>query len=140
MRYKESDKSLPEIAEELGVAGIVEGSVVRDGNRVRIGASVYLVREEGGAEEKSEQDLLDTRTVAIERLSVGGDVDERLLRAFRRVDGSNTEFAGQLASFPLIEVLQLLMQTHRSGTLNMEVENGHAAVEIRNGEVLNAIF
>ena len=40
MRFKESDKSLPEIAEELGVAGVVEGSVVRDGDRVRITAQL----------------------------------------------------------------------------------------------------
>lgn len=113
---------------------------LKDGNRIRIGATVYLVREEDGSAEKSEQDLLDTGTVALERLSLGGDVDEKLLRAFRRVDGSNTEFAGQLASFPLIEVLQLLMQTHRSGTLNMEVEDGHASVEIRNGDVMNAAY
>jgi tetratricopeptide (TPR) repeat protein len=36
MRYKESDKSLPEIARELNVQGIVEGSVFRAGDRVRI--------------------------------------------------------------------------------------------------------
>ncbi len=40
MRFVGSDRSLPEIAEELGVAGIVEGSVVRDGNRVRITAQL----------------------------------------------------------------------------------------------------
>ena len=36
MRYKQSDKSLPEIAQELNVQGIVEGSVFRAGDRVRI--------------------------------------------------------------------------------------------------------
>jgi TolB-like protein len=36
MRYKQSDKSLPEIAQELGVQGVVEGSVFRAGDRVRI--------------------------------------------------------------------------------------------------------
>ena len=36
MRYKQSDKSLPEIARELGVEGVVEGSVFRAGDRVRI--------------------------------------------------------------------------------------------------------
>lgn len=113
---------------------------LKDGNRIRIGATVYLLRSEDGGEERKEQDLLDTGTVALERLSLGTDVDEKLLRAFRRVDGANTEFAGQLSSFALIEVLQLLMQTHRSGTLNIEVEAGHATVEIRNGEVLNATY
>jgi TolB-like protein len=36
MRYKQSDRSLPEIAQELGVQGVVEGSVFRSGDRVRI--------------------------------------------------------------------------------------------------------
>ncbi|MGI8837633.1 MAG: tetratricopeptide repeat protein [Pyrinomonadaceae bacterium] len=36
MRYKQSGKSIPEIAKELGVDGIVEGSVQRSGDRIRI--------------------------------------------------------------------------------------------------------
>src|ERR1700693_3426459 len=36
MRYKKSDKTLPEIARELNVDGIVEGTVQRSGDRVRI--------------------------------------------------------------------------------------------------------
>lgn len=40
MRYKKSSKSLPEIARELNVEAIVEGSVVRSGGRVRINAQL----------------------------------------------------------------------------------------------------
>ena len=40
MRYKGSPKPLPEIARELGVDGIVEGSVARSGGRVRITAQL----------------------------------------------------------------------------------------------------
>jgi TolB-like protein/DNA-binding winged helix-turn-helix (wHTH) protein/Tfp pilus assembly protein PilF len=40
MHYKGSAKSLPEIARELGVEGVVEGSVVRSGGRVRITAQL----------------------------------------------------------------------------------------------------
>jgi eukaryotic-like serine/threonine-protein kinase len=40
MRYKGTNKSLPEIAKELNVDGIVEGSVMRSGNRVRISAQL----------------------------------------------------------------------------------------------------
>ena len=42
MHYKKTSKMVPEIARELGVEGIVEGSVERSGNRVRI--RVHLVR------------------------------------------------------------------------------------------------
>jgi tetratricopeptide (TPR) repeat protein len=38
MHYKNSTKKLPEIAEELGVDYLVEGSVARDGNSVRLQA------------------------------------------------------------------------------------------------------
>jgi TolB-like protein/DNA-binding winged helix-turn-helix (wHTH) protein len=40
MRYKGSKKGLPEIARELNVDGIVEGSVMRSGNRVRVTAQL----------------------------------------------------------------------------------------------------
>ena len=40
MRYKGTNKSLPQIAKELNVDGIVEGSVMRSGNRVRITAQL----------------------------------------------------------------------------------------------------
>lgn len=44
MRYKNTDKSLPEIAHQLGVDGIVEGSVLRSGGRVRITAQLIYAR------------------------------------------------------------------------------------------------
>jgi non-specific serine/threonine protein kinase len=40
MRYKGTDKSIPEVARELNVDGIVEGSVRRAGDRVRITAQL----------------------------------------------------------------------------------------------------
>lgn len=39
-RFKKGDKALPEIARELNVDGIVEGTVQRSGNRVRITAQL----------------------------------------------------------------------------------------------------
>jgi serine/threonine-protein kinase len=44
MRYKNSDKPLPEIAKELNVKGIVAGSALKEGGRVRI--SVQLIEAE----------------------------------------------------------------------------------------------
>jgi serine/threonine-protein kinase len=40
MRYKQTDLSMPEIAAELGVEGLIEGSVLRDGDEVRITAQL----------------------------------------------------------------------------------------------------
>ncbi len=40
MQYKDSKKSLPQIAKELGVDAVVEGSVMRSGDKVRITAQL----------------------------------------------------------------------------------------------------
>jgi TolB-like protein/Tfp pilus assembly protein PilF len=40
MRYKDTDKNAPEIAKELGVDAIIEGSVLKGGNDVRITAQL----------------------------------------------------------------------------------------------------
>ena len=46
MRYKGAKKSLPEIARELNVDAVVEGSVVRSSNRVRINAQLIQAAPE----------------------------------------------------------------------------------------------
>lgn len=46
MRYKDTDKSLPEIARELNVDAVIEGSVLRAGDRVRITAQLVEAKED----------------------------------------------------------------------------------------------
>jgi serine/threonine-protein kinase len=60
MRYKGSDKPLPEIARELNVDGLVEGSVMRAGDRVRITAQLIHAATDQHIWAKSyERDLSD---------------------------------------------------------------------------------
>jgi tetratricopeptide (TPR) repeat protein len=47
MAYEDSKKSLREIARELGVATVLEGSVQRSGNRVRVQAQLIDARTDG---------------------------------------------------------------------------------------------
>jgi eukaryotic-like serine/threonine-protein kinase len=47
MQYKHTEKTLQEIAQELNVDAVVEGSVVRAGNRVRISAKLFQTNVEG---------------------------------------------------------------------------------------------
>jgi TolB-like protein/Tfp pilus assembly protein PilF len=64
MRYRGSDKPLPDIAGELGVDHVLEGSVLRAGDRVRI--SLQLVRaqpEEHLWAERYERDVGDVLNV-----------------------------------------------------------------------------
>jgi TolB-like protein/Tfp pilus assembly protein PilF len=46
MHYKGTNKTLPEIARELHVDGVIEGSVMRSGNRVRITAQLIQARSD----------------------------------------------------------------------------------------------
>jgi serine/threonine protein kinase/tetratricopeptide (TPR) repeat protein len=60
MHYKNSTKTLPEIARELNVDGVVEGSVMRSGNRIRITAQlIHAQTDEHVWAETYERDLGD---------------------------------------------------------------------------------
>jgi len=46
MSYKGTKKTLPEIARELGVDGVVEGGVLREGKNVRISTQLFDVKQD----------------------------------------------------------------------------------------------
>jgi serine/threonine-protein kinase len=91
MRYKASGKSLPQIAQELNVDGVVEGSVLRAGNRVRITAQlIHAATDTHLWAESYERDLQDVlvlqcelaRTIAGEiKAAVTPEEATRLARA-----------------------------------------------------------
>ena len=66
MSYKRTRKPLPEIARELGVDAIVEGSVLRSGNRVRITAQLIEAADKHLWAQTYEGDLGDTLTLQSE--------------------------------------------------------------------------
>jgi TolB-like protein/Tfp pilus assembly protein PilF len=60
LRYKHSRKSLPEMAKELNVDAVVEGTVMRSGNRVRITAQlIRAANEQHLWADQFERDLRD---------------------------------------------------------------------------------
>jgi TolB-like protein/Flp pilus assembly protein TadD/predicted Ser/Thr protein kinase len=60
MRYKGTNKPLPEIARELKVDGVIEGSVLRSGSRVRITAQlIHAATDQHVWAESYERDLRD---------------------------------------------------------------------------------
>jgi len=66
-RYKESDKSLPEIAHELNVDAIIVGSAFRSGDRVRITAQlIYAPKDTNLWAETYDRDLRDVLTLQSE--------------------------------------------------------------------------
>jgi TolB-like protein len=76
MRYKKSDKSLPEIARELNVDAIVEGSVVRSGDRVRITAQLISAPNDTNLWAQTyDRDIRDVFTLQSEiAKSIAGEV------------------------------------------------------------------
>lgn len=108
------------------------------GSRIRIGATLYLV----GPTEEMEDDpnLIDTGTACMERLSLGQHVGDEIVRVLQNQGMGNTEFAGQLGSFGLLDILQLLVHTSRSGTLHIALEAGHAKIEVRQGKIETATY
>jgi TolB-like protein/Flp pilus assembly protein TadD len=104
MRYRDSDVSIPEIADQLGVDAVMEGSVLQAGNRVRISLQLLQARPEKALwSDTYERDLTDVlalhgevaRTVAgaisvtlttdeIEQLSRTETVDPRAYELYLR--------------------------------------------------------
>jgi TolB-like protein/DNA-binding winged helix-turn-helix (wHTH) protein/Tfp pilus assembly protein PilF len=102
MHYQGSRKTLPEIAQELEVDAVIEGSVARSGNRVRIDAQLIQAPSDRHLWSKSyERDIQDVlalenelaRTIALEvqvqltpkdqaRLSNGPPVDSKAYEAY----------------------------------------------------------
>ena len=76
MRYKGSKKSLPEIARDLHVDAIVEGSVLRSGDHVRINARLIDAAESQMWTEGYDRELRDV-------LSIQSDVASAIAREIR---------------------------------------------------------
>ena len=76
MRYKGSKKSLPEIARELQVDAVVEGSILRSGDRVRINARLMDAAERQMWSESYDRELRDI-------LSIQSDVASAIAREIR---------------------------------------------------------
>ena len=77
MHYKETKRTLPEIAQELGVEGVVQGSVMRVGNRVRISAQlIYGPNDKNLWAENYERDFKDS-------LALQGEVAQAIANEIR---------------------------------------------------------
>jgi serine/threonine protein kinase len=96
LRYKGTQKPVPEVARELGVDAIVEGSVRRAGDRVRISARLIDGKSDGEVWSKTyEREVTDVlnlqREVAIDiaemiRIEVTPNEHQRMTRPDRAVN------------------------------------------------------
>jgi hypothetical protein len=105
---------------------------LRHGSRIRVGASIYLLSTTAGPDS-----LLETGTVALEQMTLGRGIDEGILRSVRS-ERSQGGLAGQLDAFGLVDILQGVLPSGHDGTLHVALPSGHARVEVRRGEVVDA--
>lgn len=118
----------------------IEGRAkLTDCDRIRVGTTLFLVKLKDQTSTATGR-LDETGTIAFENLLLGDAADEGILRVVRSRAPATTDFAGQLASFGVVEVLQMLTNTHRSGTLNIALPDGHGTVDVRQGEVHHATY
>jgi len=115
---------------------IWDRTAIKEGALVRVGATVYLLQMAGDDEDAE----LDTGTVAIEKFSLGTEIDDEMLRVIERDGPLSTHFAGKLETLGLLEVLQMLINGQRSGTLNLNLADGQGRIEVRGGEVHSALY
>jgi TolB-like protein/DNA-binding winged helix-turn-helix (wHTH) protein/Tfp pilus assembly protein PilF len=92
LRYAQSTKTVPQIAEELGVDAVIEGTVQQFGSRVRVTVNFVQARPEGHLLAKSfEKDLPDVFRVQEE---IAGAVSEALhLRRPEPTSASTRQFS-----------------------------------------------
>ena len=94
MRYKGTKKSLPEIARELNVDGIVEGTVQRSGDRVRITAQlIHGPSDKHLWAHSYERELRDTLQLQEE---LAHDIGQRIVASLPNPSGGHS-----LSAYPL---------------------------------------
>jgi pSer/pThr/pTyr-binding forkhead associated (FHA) protein len=91
---------------------------LREGARIQVGGSIFLVRLR---EREEERELSDTGTVAFDRGTFVQDLD-----------------GGELARYGLVELLKLVFNAQRNVTVHIALATEHARIEVRGGEVLSA--
>ena len=103
MQYKESDKTIPEIAKELGASYIIAGSLRRQNNKVRISAQLINANDEQLWSDNYDGELDDV-------LKIQNDISKKIVEQLKIV--LTPEDIKTLTSFPTenIEAYQLVLK------------------------------
>ena len=104
LQYEKGTKPLPQSAGELGVDGIVEGSVQRSGNRVRITAQlIYAPQEQHLWADTYDRNLKDV-------LTLQSGVAAAIAESIRSKTGDSVEAARKPAASPSIQAIDDYLQ------------------------------
>ena len=129
MRYKNKDKDIKVIGKELGVATIVEGSVRRENNNIRVNAQ--LINVEDGFDlwaETYDRDLINV-------FDIQSDVAEKIARALKaklspeEIEGIEKKPTENLEAYSLYLKGRWLWNKRTEEDLNKAIEFFEQAIE-----------
>lgn len=123
-RYRNSSKSIPEIAAELGVSRIMEGRVMRDGDTIRI--NVQLI--EGASDKHIWAETYDRQLTVNDVLTIQSEVVEMIVR---QLDSDLTQQEDEaLAAMPTENLAAYTAYLKGKGYSDIEsIESLNAAIE-----------
>ena len=131
-RYADTEKAIPEIARELGVATVMEGAVQRSGNQVRI--NVQLI--DAQTDEHLWAEIFDRKLTADNLFAIQSEISSEIAKALqatlspdeqRRVSGRPTE---NLAAYSAYLRGRQLMARRTSAELDQAEREFLQAVEL----------
>jgi len=137
-RYRDTRKSLPEIARELDVAWIVEGGVQRAGDRVRVNAQLI----DPASDQHVWAESYDRRLTVENIFEIQSDLTRRIAAALeaelspadeRRVAAGTT---GSLEAYDLHQRGRFALNSRTPGGIRRAIENFTLAVERDSGYAL----
>jgi len=106
MRYQDSDKSIPEIARELGAAVVLEGAVQRSGDQVRI--NMQLI--DGATDEHLWAETYDRELTADNLFAIQADIARVVTGALQAVLTPAEEAALAAGSTANLEAYEAFLQ------------------------------
>ncbi len=124
MRYRDTDKSIREIGEELGVATVLEGGVQRSGTRVRV--TVQLI--DAASDDHLWAESYDEELTAANVFAIQSDVARQIARALQAT--LTPEVGARMGQRPTesLEAYDLYVQG-RFLLNTRQYENMHASVD-----------
>ena len=109
---------------------------LEDWSRIRIASATYLLSfvERGQSVPGGNKFIEDEAdmTVALENAKKGG------LPTW--TGGSHSNFAGEIGTFTLIDVLRVMLGGSPSGALHVAVQGGEGRIDVRGGQIRNAVY
>ena len=130
--YKDSEKSIPQIANELGVATIMEGAVQRSGNTVRI--NVQLI--DAQTDEHLWAEIFDRELTAENLFAIQSEIAERIAGALETTltdaerDRISTMPTDNLEAYDAYVRGRQLMATRETSDLEESTREFKRAVEL----------